>query len=130
MDFQLLKFQLGFLSNYITKNPSFISQIVSANTLEIKSLVSVKNYDDLYFDFEEKKFNFFSLKNILSNNVTSVLVKVNDDDDIYFYFKKKEKKKMNKIKINDNNDPDYKENSDFNNTKSIDLNHPIHDIFL
>src|SRR6266498_3595984 len=105
MDFQLLKFQLGFLSNYITKNPSFISQIVSANTLEIKSLVSVKNYDDLYFDFEEKKFNFFSLKNILSNNVTSVLVKVNDDDDIYFYFKKKEKKKMNKIKINDNNDP-------------------------
>ena len=56
--------------------------------------------------------------------------KEDDNDDMYFYSKEKEKKETNEIKTDDDNSFNYKKNSDFNDTESINSNHLIYNIIL
>ncbi len=114
-------------TNYF-KEEEGVNESIKEDSKNFKVIIKAGDNDDVYFYSKDKK------EKGVNKEVSKVSVMI---DDVYF---KKSKEEMNKVNINDDNKSNYstdfeeevlkKSDDDSNSNKSIDLNHPIHDILL
>ena len=114
------------------------SKIIISHINEIFETIATTlayDFDDNFSDVSDDT-NYFKKEEGVNKSIKEdsknfkVIIKAGDNDDMYFYSKEKEKKETNEIKTDDDNSFNYKKNSDFNDTESINSNHLIYNIIL